>query len=620
MFSGSSGPFYSLTDELNEDSTPSYIAQITDVHYHDLYPERTKHNTEIIKSILDYFDPHVLTITGDIADSSDSKNMVKFHKYFQKNWDEWNKSYYDSGLHKKKEDGTVFIPVAGNHDQMAIPDDTPENNPFRRYFLNDEDDFIIQTYEVANDGQKDFNLVAFNPVFPPASSGPLSMMPFVTEETLKKLEQTIKEDHINILLCHFPRGLLWSNKDASGKKIRELTKRFDLMLTGHTHPMSLEVTRNDGLLHVVGAVEKETDNFTLVTFDNNMPSIHNIKADTQKQLIVTYPISSDSITSKCIFNKNSFDVRVLYFSGSDKADIKLSIDGVQKTDKMTYVSDVKEGATFYKYPVSDLSDGYHDIFVEAEGAVGYHMQFFVGSTYPKHSDGFSMNQLTMAPFTLGIAVFCSIYTIIRIIPLWLIPGAKELLNKFSDLMEGKAEEAADELPKWKVLLIGCLDYITRFRRLGLISYIVLIFDTLWIFFIPVYIAPVEYKRICVFVWGTTIDGDIKFFMMTFMVWMFYSLLFLLPIGSFAALWREPKLPLWEMIIFGIVLLFIVIVWFIVAYFAGDVFTMFASPMTYIAVISIVLVIIDNILINRKERNQQVQSSEEPPVPKLVNEL
>ena len=604
FLSSSEGPFYSQNAELNNSLIPTYLIQLSDLHFNHYMPERVQRNTQKLQAITSFFNPPILIITGDIVDSLDSSNALNFHHRSEGNWNAWNQSYYQSGIRNISD--LLFIPISGNHDNMAIPADNKEEHPFRAYFLTDEQETTFQEYTINPSTQgSPINFIAFNPITPPSPSGMLCMMPFVYDETIQELKNKVKNNHINILMNHFPRNLLWSDTDSSGKSVREATSHYDLMLAGHTHPMVQEISRKDGLLHVTASAY-HTDNVTLITFDNNQINVHNIYPFTNEQIVVTYPISSKSLTSKTVFNKNSFDIRAIYFSHNIDETLICEIDS-RVIGSLTYKETIRENALLYTLQLSNISNGHHTMSIRPSSSNNpnqtYRMDFFVGDEFEKIKTSFSISSNYMSGLAIGLTAFITLYNLIRITPLWLIPQIKEILNDFDEYVEGKVTD----LPGWKVFAYSCLDFITRFRRMTALSFWTLVFLNLWYFFIPLFISPVEYKTAAVFVWGAVIDGHLRYHLMTFAVWMLYLLLFVMPIGSFAALRGEKYRTIWEAVIYIIVFIVALIIWFIVANFSGAVLSIFGSPLTYIAIASIIIVFVDAFYC--KKSNQKTENSE-----------
>lgn len=276
----------------------------------------------MINFVIQNYNPNILLFSGDMADGSNSSNMLSYHMQYQQNWDEVNKSLIEA---KVFELNATKIFLAGNHDMFGISKDDMESNKFRKMFYNESTDWEFQKYQLQA-GKKLLNIVCFNPVRPPSGSSPLGIFPYVRRKLLNKLEANYDENAYNIIVNHFPRRFLWSSKSATGKSIKDITNMYDVMLTGHRHPRYNVITTIDGLLHVISpALAWGGRNFNILTIDNGHFIAHTIINSSDNQALITYPVPKDQITPKTIFSVNEFDVKVLFY-GNDYSNLSLMID------------------------------------------------------------------------------------------------------------------------------------------------------------------------------------------------------------------------------------------------------------------------------------------------------
>ena len=588
------GPFTSQNGQLDTNNVPNYFIQLSDLHFHHLFTDEVQTKRTYLRELVENFEPQIVVLTGDIVDSSDSLNSVKYHRNFQENWDAFDAAFRDSGFWDIP--GLRLLPVAGNHDEFAVAEDTPEKHPFRRYFLNDDDEFYLRSVVIENtNGNKPFNFVLFNPVYPPAPTGPLAMAPFITKENIERLKGMLLEDHFNVLVTHYPIIFLWSDADSTGRSIREACGQYDLMVTGHLHPRSPESYRMNGKLSIISSTNRRSGTPTIYTIDNNMSNFHIINTSIKHPLLITYPLNELAITSETIFNLHDFEVRVLYLSDDQNADITFSIDE-NDYGSLGFKQQVRDGVLLFTSDVSNIADGFHTLHVHANPSgendeeTDYTMEFFVGNEYPQRQWSYNWFALLFpARLQVGIACFVTAYATLRIIPFWLIPAVKSILETYDNYLYHSDEVS---LAGWQIFLYSILDFITRFRKCGTITYFTLIFDTLWPLFIPLYVTPIDGKFGAIFGYGMVVDGHISIFVAHFLVWWIYTLVFVFPLGGFSSFVREKKPFYFECVIYAIELIGILITWFIIGNFVGEEIGIFASPLTYIIIISYVLVIID----------------------------
>ena len=603
LFTGfKEGPFSSLDKEINYSQKPTFLIQLSDLHFHHFNKKRTEKNFNKFKSIAENFNPPILIISGDLTDSCNHSLILNYHQNNEGDWQAFNDSFINSGLTNISD--LLFIPIAGNHDEMAIPEDIPEKHPFRQKFLNNSQSFRFQRYIYDHNTEIPFNFIAFHPSIPPTPSAPMGIMPYVNKEAIEQLKQQKMKNHLNILVTHYPRSMMWSDPASTGKNIREATEDFDLVLTGHTHPMIPEISRfGDKMLHHI-ATSFMSNNFSIITFDNNMINIHNVKAFQKEQIVVTYPISSNCVTSNTIFNKNSFELRTLYFSNNETAKLLVEIDS-KTIGELHFKEKLGEKVSLYALNISNIENGHHflKIYSENEPNNYFTMDFFVGDILKKSKASFGTSRINASSLIIGITAFVIIYSIIRLIPFWKLSKIHEILMKYDQYIE-----QGIDLPFYKIFVYGIIDYFTKFRRISKISFIIIFILNVWIFLLPLLCAPLDDKKVIAFLWGIVIDGKVYHDIVPIIICLFYIVMFVLPIGSFAAYRKESFYKNWESILFLIEIFFILIVWFIVGNLAGGSFSVFTSPITYFGLIGLIIILFDAFYKRKETFDSQKSSS------------
>ncbi|KAI5515781.1 helicase related family [Trichomonas vaginalis G3] len=600
MAGGKVGPFNSLDpNTLNLTDDPVMFLQLTDVHFHHLYTERLQHLNKLFKNVINNLRPDVLVISGDVADGNNHNSAISFHKQYEGNWRVIIETIIDS---KILESDAMFIPVPGNHDMYGVYADTNESNRFRRQFFSDSTEFDFQTYHV-NEGNHPINVVCFSPITPPMISAPLGLMPYVKSKLLDKIENAYKPGETNILINHFPLPLLWSGKNKNKKNIKNISYMYDVMLTGHTHPRNPEITKKESLLHVVSSPGFMTSNVTIISIDNGFSSFHKVDSSNNRQAIITYPINTNSITSRVVFSKSDIDVRVVLY-GNNSDPLQLKIDD-QEPITMNLIKILKENVSLFSINVS-LSKGKHTM--EVIGA-NYANEYFVGDEYEEKSKSSIMGFMNVN-LLIGLVVFLCIYTIIRIIPIWKLPTLEDKLNEFQSVLSGEKDKGS--MSVLMQLCLGILDYFTRYRHLSLFGYILMVIMTLWVYVLPLFISGMDQKYGVVFAYGSVVDGDITYFATVFIIWVFYYIFYLMPLGSFLSLYYETKKSIWEMVIFCIPIIFIIFVWFVFSYVTGEAKSIFGSTFTWIALLGVILTIFDMVLTQKNQSRKTSSSPDEDP--------
>jgi len=579
-----SGPFTSLVldSPLNDSANPEYIIQLTDLHYHHLNPERTEHNYQLMKNISDKFNPVLVALTGDLVDASNSTETITFRKQYFGNWFDFNRTVIESGMVTP---GRLVIPLAGNHDLMAVPIDDMNYNMFRKYALNDTDPFDIRSYTMNTDFKK-LKVVVLNPLQPPMASAPVGMMPYVDRVLLDKLEDSIDSSATNIYLAHFPYYSTWSGKSKRGRDIESVITDFDVVLTGHYHPQTQQLHRHSNAITVVSTPSMRSSRFSLTSIDHGMTIVHDIDASDEVPVIITYPIPYNQITSRVDFSKTSFPVRSLLFSNSIQ-NLSCQIDG-ETVYQMEYLRTIRTNVHLYSYNVSGIAQGTHSLTILG-GSKNVSVTFFVGSTTPNMTEPISGQSSLSITLLLILVLSQYFYAAIRVAPWWEIPGAKAFLDEFTKYIYGQKTELSVQW--YQLFYYGPFYLICRLYKAPTKVYIVVLILSTWFFALPFYVTPVENLIGLVWIWGSVVDGKYKPHPMLLSVGMFYILFLQLPVVSLVGHLYERKKPgIITTVLLTLLIAFGLVAWYIFSFFAGENWGFFASPMTYVLIISLGLLI------------------------------
>lgn len=576
---------------------PFYITQLSDLHYTHLDEKTYARLTKFLVDVIKNYNPMLFLVTGDISDGTNTHSMFSYHMQYEGNWDAINRSFNEAKVFERDMD-RVFI--AGNHDMFAVAKDDMKSNKFRAMFYNESIDFEFQQYRFANNK---INMVCFNPLVPPFPSAPFGVFPYVNKKLLNKLENAVDKNALNILVNHFPRRFMFSLTSKHGRRIRQVASLYDVMLTGHRHPQKTFITTHDGLLHVTAPAGKAGNWFTLTTIDNGFVSSHHINSAQTNQAVITYPIPADQLTPKVVFEQNNLPIRVLFF-GNKTDKLQLKIDGKIEQKPLVLQKVIKENVSLLSCDVT-LRPGEHNIEV-VNG--NYNNTYFIGEcTETKYSMEvlFKIYRISSLMFTvsmttdpyllIGLCIFMCFYTFVRVLPIWKINFVKEKLDKFSKFMRNET----DNMRLLEQLLCGVLDYFTKYKNLPMMSYIVMIVLTVWVYFIPFILSGMDQKHGIVFMFGMATGTDVKFMGFTFLVWIVYDVFYVLGLGTFASYFYEEKRCIWELVLAAIPVVVLVIAWPFAAYITGLTKAILGSPFTWIGLCGIVFIIVDMIGFKRK---------------------
>ena len=588
-----SGPYESSKTNLNFNTNidPEYIVHLTDLHFHHLYPERTEHLTNLMKNISNLYNPKTVIITGDLVDASNIKFHVYYHQQFEKNWIEFNKSLYNSGILNNR----TVLTNAGNHDIMVVKEDSNEYNPYRRYNLKLNESFLLRKYFIKNNF-KDIQIILFNPLTPPMTSGPLGLMPFVNFESLNQLEDSFNNSLLNIYTSHYPFYTTWSFKSKSGLKINDIITQFDSCLTGHYHPDHPLIIRNKNTISVVTTPSFQKNMFSINIIDHGISSIHVIDSTLFENLLISYPIKFSQLTSKINFSLNSFPIRVLYFGNNIYQNFSIYIDS-KFIGNLNYLREIRNSVHLFSFYIENLSNGFHYLKIHNNEKI----EFFIGEKTQKTKElernllSNTMIYSTLITFLISFIIYISFY----FIPFWKISKINILIISFNNLLNINNN-----------FFLSFLYSITKLSKIPNKLYYLLLFLFLWVFLIPIYFVNVQSLFIPVFMYGIFVNYNFKPFPLIYLMIIVYYFLFLLPLINFIFLKIENNSSNKLIIFYKLIPIIFLIFWFGIMFFAGLFFTAFTSPLFFIGLFSLIYIFnfiekFDNDFVNQ---NSTVQTN------------
>lgn len=571
VYFGYLGPFDSNEASLSYEKIPLITIHLSDTHVTPVSTSNTEHITSIFSQVIQ-LSPDMLFVTGDLIDGRRSKSYFSLRGQYENNLELLNSIIDDVGV---KTSGIKTFFVAGNHDMLAVNSNSDEDNLFKKYFVNESDDYYIQV----DDDHSDYRVITFNCYDPPTSSNPFGFIPYVNSSLLEKLEASFSDTKYNILLTHTPKYSLWSGKSKSGKTIRDLIGEPIATMTGHYHPPYMEAIPTKNSLMVVAPAAVSSNNVVLTTFDGSNVFAHEITPDDTDILLPTYPIPDEQITDSTIFNTNSFEARLLvYSSETQSSSAQVVIDDNQEYNmEQSSHTFSNPNFTFFRCNITVEDYGRHYITFKYEGLEESY-SFYTGSRLDRYSASGRMYRLVDGWVMLTIALCTWVYMSIRLIPYWMFD--KINLYKRMEVRLCSNDPGFNASTEW-LALESAFFFISCNRILPLYIYAWLIFLHLVPLFLPILILPTGkpgHSNIgAAFGFGMVVKGELKLCGLFFLIWTLYIVLFQMPSMSIClAIYYEQC---WTHYTFVLALAFIL--WCLLCSTSGGVIAFFGSPATYL---------------------------------------
>ncbi|OHT14139.1 hypothetical protein TRFO_03177 [Tritrichomonas foetus] len=361
-----------LSIPFDDSKDPFYAAHVSDLHHTNIRPERMILNHRKIGNISYRFNPPVFSFGGDLIDALNSTNILSFHKQYEINWHRYNTTRLESSIY---EDNRVIFEIAGNHDMMVVSEDNMIKNRYRYYTMKPDDPLSVRSYQF-DDYSVPINIILFNIIRPPFTSGPLGVFPCTHDEDVQLLEDSIKRNYKNIIITHFPFSHWWSlTTTRKGNGLRDVGHLASLLLTGHLHPSYDVIERKKNALSVIVPALFESYVFAMPFIDNGGPGVQDVDtSDPNDVVLITYPLPKSQLTGRSVFNLNTFPIRVYQFAPNEQ-NLSAFIDG-NYVGQMKHLRKSRRHVHFYTLNVT-VNDGDHTLKVGST-----EINFFVGDKIP----------------------------------------------------------------------------------------------------------------------------------------------------------------------------------------------------------------------------------------------
>ncbi|EAY02884.1 Ser/Thr protein phosphatase, putative [Trichomonas vaginalis G3] len=336
---------------------PEYFFHLTDVHVNSLLPNLPEQLDSALKVISKY-DPEMLIITGDLVDNWGTNTIHKYAKQYAPDHKIYKNITEPYGKKIK-----YFIDQPGNHDLFAAKSfDSQENNILKySYYYSTHKDITFEEFQLSSKVIGNTTYIFVNPFNYPSPRALFDFFAHPTTELLDRLTKTIKsvQTKHKVIITHIPADL-WdkSCKSSSGKSYMDIIKESDadLVISGHSHPVSAAPTHRNGVLEIFGSDLREHRGIGLVTQDNGVFVYHSMSLSNTSRMFVINPQPSDQLSQKSVFNEKFSKVRVLLFG--DKSDIFVN------HSKMSFIKEIKPNVYLYEKEV-ELQNGYNNLEISS---------------------------------------------------------------------------------------------------------------------------------------------------------------------------------------------------------------------------------------------------------------
>ena len=573
-----------LSIPFNESKNPFYAAHVSDLHHTNIRPDRMIQNLRKLGNITYRFNPPVFSFGGDLVDALNSTNVLSFHKQYEINWHRYSTARIEADIF---DDNRTVFEIAGNHDMMVVSQDNNVKNRYRYYTMKENDPLAVRSYQFDDEYSVPINVVLFNIIRPPFTSGPLGVFPCTHNDDVQILEDNIKRGYKNIIICHFPFSHWWSlSPTRNGNYIRDVGRMSNMILTGHLHPSTNVIERKKNTLSVICTALFESSVFSMAFVDNGGSGVQPVDtADPNDVVLITYPLNKNQLTSRSVFNLNTFPIRAYQFSPTVN-NLTAYIDG-KSVGHMKYLRTTRRHVHFYSLNVT-VEDGDHTLMIGSTV-----VNFFVGDTIPGTIE-IGNNNLYSPEICIFGAFRTLFFLVLLLVPLWKIECLIDVIKRYQNYIFGISEvnqygDVTETDYKWyQQIFLGPLYLITRARFLPSNFYKLFWAVSLIFLVCPMYMMQDDEYLAIVFVWGAYIHNTFSQYAMCFTLWLIHLFFFCQGSLVTVSFWYEvkEKFTTAQWIEFAFYIIFTLvgpIGWYILAYLAGGFFTILAAPITWVQI-------------------------------------
>jgi hypothetical protein len=333
----------------NPQSDPIILAHITDTHvnindstFETQFRQAADHSYQY------GFDKIIMT--GDAVD-----DWTKFFDHKIASQVEQDFIHYASVISLMKSRNQTVIDIAGNHDEFAVPSFSS-----KRHFAREYIDYLValnastpESFWISSVIVGDFEIFVLNLYEYPTVRSLLAFFVYPSIYLLDVIEQGLsvpRRAKYRIVVSHFSLVHVYNmTRSSSGKTFTEIVvdSGADYILTGHAHPLVPTFQHHNGILEVVGPDVKDHQRYSILTFDRDQMSYHDIGIDERLVAMMTYPIPKAQLSRRSTFDLTSAEIRVIAFS--ERPDLSISVSGAV-TGKLAFQRILRTNLSLYTLP------------------------------------------------------------------------------------------------------------------------------------------------------------------------------------------------------------------------------------------------------------------------------
>lgn len=376
---------HSSNSFFNNSKDPVIVAHLTDTHLNYVGPDRVATFRGTIRSLGKIL-PELIIFTGDIVDNYDFISFPRFGDQHEEDW-----QIYKEEISKFPNIPIVDIP--GNHDMFGIIHLFSQKNflleyskSFNRVNVHKLSDLHVKSFLFE---KLNLTIITMNPFNFPTAHPSLHYFQYVTKEDLDQIEGILKNSKTNnIIISHYPLGLLYSNVSSSGKKFEDIIgsdSKVLAYLSGHTHPKVLDsVHHGNGGIELIGPCNYQNSNYGVITIDNGCLAWSLIEYKNPAKGVISYPIPIEQLTPKTIFNDiENAEIRVVMFTDRNDLSISFTISGDSTfSGKLRYSRTfLNQTKSLYVFPLKDCIKRNGNYTITFSGDFESSLNFVISDTF-----------------------------------------------------------------------------------------------------------------------------------------------------------------------------------------------------------------------------------------------
>lgn len=471
----------------NYSNKPVIIAQISDVHSSEHFPNATKWLNKSLRYAHEKINPSWVLLSGDLVDNYVGHKSPTISIQTESHWILYNKAVNESEI-----PNDMIFEIYGNHDLWGLKEWNPKTSMPARYVRTEMPNLQVFSHE-----RRDVRIVAFTPQEFPTGYGPFAFILAIKPKHLDLLEAELKKPtscKYTVFTCHYTHELLYPRnaKSKSGLTLKEMLPYYNVSvyLNGHTHPKRLETVHFGNTMELTARATKLYDDLTLLSIDNNRINYKIIKPTKSFNAMVTHPAPQHLQAYN--YKDTTFPINVVSFSPSKTKVFNITGDVEGQLQFSGYIDD-KDMVALYSMNVT-MDSGIHTIHVS--GDLTEDVTFAVNCV----SGPFKESQKALVDPKTGIVGFpmmIILYTII-VVFMW-VPFP--YFDSTADFILGKDSEF-----NYICLLLGPITVGRAISGIEIWLKILITVVVEWQLLLPILLYNFEGDVAALFSWGYVAEG------------------------------------------------------------------------------------------------------------------